>query len=68
MDTPTTIADAIQQQALDGVSSFSVDGMSTTALPIADLIAADRYRAAKAAQSRNHHGIAFVKLNQPGTV
>lgn len=43
------LSEQIETTATDGVASATVDGRSATAVPIPDLIAADRYLAGKTA-------------------
>lgn len=51
------ITDTIEQIAEDGVQAATVDGQSTTAVPIPDLIAADKYlKAQEAAAGANPNG------------
>ena len=61
----TTIQDAIERSAKDGVASVSVDGTSVTAMSIEKQIAADNYLRQRAAAARNHLGLTFRKI-QPG--
>ena len=57
-----TIADAIEEAALAGVSRVAVDGTSVEAMSIADMIAADTHLARKSAASQPHGGLRFAKL------
>ena len=65
MAQPTDLAGEIASQAVEPSSSAS-DGQSATARPVADLIAADRYLAAKAAAVGRRKGMTFSKLVPPG--
>jgi hypothetical protein len=62
----TTIAEGIEQDAIDGVQQFSVDGVSGTVMSIDDRIKAAKYLASQTAAARNHQGLRFVKLVPPG--
>lgn len=64
--TPTTIEDAIELQALGMVSSASDGKSSQTNIPIKDLIEADQHLARKRAASKPHMGLRFTKLIPPG--
>ena len=46
--------------------SMSVDGVTVTQRPIADLIAADRYLSAKRAARNRSRGIRFSQMVPPG--
>lgn len=61
----TTIADAIEKAAKDGVSRVTIDGTSVDAMSVQDMIAADSYLKQQAAKSRNHLGLTFRKF-EPG--
>lgn len=61
----TTVSEAIEAAAIEGVSRVSVDGTSVDSMSIQDMIAADNYLKQKAAKSRNHLGLTFRKL-EPG--
>ena len=63
-----TIRDAIDGLATTGVQRAAVDGQSVDAVPIRDLIEADKYRAANAAAQRNHRGLFLTKIRAPGAV
>jgi hypothetical protein len=65
MATPTTIADAIEQTALNPKSVFT-DKAKVDAHDIASLLAARRHEAAATAMGENHFGLRFVKLEAPG--
>lgn len=65
MADPTDLTDTIATEAASPVSS-SGDGQTATGRSIADLIAADRYLAAKAAARRKRRGLIFNKLLPPG--
>ena len=60
------LSQQIQDAAEAGVSSVSIDGNTTVALPVKDLIEADRYLASKAAMSRTRRGFKLAKLVPPG--
>jgi hypothetical protein len=47
-------------------ASVSVDGQSVSEQSINDLIAADKYLAAKAAAGKSHMGLRITKLKMPG--
>jgi hypothetical protein len=64
---PTDLTDVIAEEAASPSSSAS-DGQSATGRPLADLIAADRYLAAKAAAQSRRKGLTFSKLIPPGTL
>lgn len=61
----TDLADTIATEAVSPASS-AADGQSATARPLADLITADRYLAAKAAMASRRKGVSFSKLIPPG--
>lgn len=46
----------------------AADGVSITTHGLADLIAAEKYLAAKAAAKKSHRGLRFSKLVPPGTI
>jgi hypothetical protein len=50
------------EEAAQGPKSHTVDGETATARTIDELIAADRYLAAKAAASRGRGGLRFSKF------
>lgn len=64
--TPTTIEEAIEQVALNMVSSQSENGRSIQFLSIDDMIKADRHKAAKTAATRPHYGMRMSKAKPPG--
>ena len=61
---PTDLSGDIAQQAVEPINSVA-DGNANTGRPVADLIAADRYLAAKAAMRRRRRGLLFTKLTPP---
>ena len=61
MSTPTDLAPTIETAAGNPLSVTS-DGLSVTAQPIAGMIQADRYAAAKQARSTKGRGLMFSKL------
>ena len=65
MATPTTIADALEQTALN-VKSASTDKGRVESHDIKSLLAALQHEAAQTAASRNHFGLRLVKLEAPG--
>lgn len=65
MATDETIQSALEQAAIDGVTSASVDGASVVSLPIGERILADQYVKSQSAKSRNHLGLVFRKM-EPG--
>lgn len=60
-DLSQAIRDAASAPRKTQVKSTSVEEH-----PIADLIAADRHLASKAAATRNHLGLRFTKIIPPG--
>lgn len=56
------LSDTIASVAAAAVKTVQTDAGSTTVQPIADLIAADRYLAAKAAASSPGRGVLFSKF------
>lgn len=60
-----TIEDAINTTAKDGLSQVSIDGRTAQVLPIADMIAAQRYLDSRAAAARVHQGLSFAKIEAP---
>ena len=68
MATEPTDLQATIQTAATTPQSASVDGQSATARPVADLILADQYAAAKYAMSKKHRGIRFNKILPAGPV
>jgi hypothetical protein len=60
-----TIQSRIEQDAINGVQSVSVDGTSVSSMSIDDRIKAEQYLAQKAAKSKNHCGLTFRTL-EPG--
>ncbi|NQT12905.1 MAG: hypothetical protein HQ582_09150 [Planctomycetes bacterium] len=65
MATPTTIADALEQAALNPKSA-STDKGRVDGHDINSLLAALRHESAQAAASKNHFGLRIVKLEAPG--
>ena len=65
MAEPQTISEAIAQDALAGVQSSSVDGVSVTAMDIEKRIKADEYSRSVAARSRNDLGLSIRRM-EPG--
>lgn len=63
----TDLSETIAAEAAAPVSS-TADGQSATARPLADLITADRYLAAKAAMASRRKGVQFGKLIPPGPI
>lgn len=63
----TDLSATISQAAADPQSSTS-DGQSTSARPIADLVAADRYLAQKSALTKRGRGLAFRKFLVAGAL
>ena len=61
-----TIADRIEQDAIAGVQSVSVDGTSVQQMSIDDRIKADQYLATKTAKAKNHCGLTFRTLTPGG--
>lgn len=62
-----TAATAALAAALAGPQSMTADGMTAVQRPIGDLIAADKYLAAKCASSNRSRGLRLTKLVPPGT-
>ena len=65
MATPTTIADALEQTALNPKSA-STDKGRVESHGIKDLLDAIGHESAQTAASRNHFGLRLVKLEAPG--
>lgn len=65
--TPEVIAQALRDAATSPASASNETGSMSTR-PIADLIALDRYLAAKAAASRRDRGLRIQRFQPPGTV
>ncbi len=65
MATPTSIADALEQTALNPRSA-STDKGRVEAHNIGDLLAALRHETAQTAAGKNHFGLRIVKLEAPG--
>jgi len=61
----TDLSTDIATQAVEPVTS-SGDGQSATARPIADMMLADQYLAAKAAMKNRRRGIQFAQMTNPG--
>ena len=65
MTTPTTIADALEQAALNP-QVVSTDKGRVESHDLDQLIAAARHESAQIAASKNHFGMRIVKLEAPG--
>ena len=65
MATPTTIADALEQTALNPKSA-GIDKATVTSHGIASLLEALRHESAQASASKNHFGLRIVRLEAPG--
>ena len=65
MATPTTIADALEQTALNPKSA-STDKGRVESHDINSLLAARRHEAADSAAAKNHYGFYIVKIEPPG--
>lgn len=65
MTTPSTVSDAIDQNAR-GPKSVRVGSESVEQHPIADQIAADQYAKASTAAGKNHLGVRFIQIVPPG--
>jgi len=65
MATPTTIADALEQTALNPKSA-STDKGRVESQDIGSLLEVLRHETAQAAGSTNHFGLRIVKLEAPG--
>lgn len=61
MADPTTIAESIEQAAIAGVQSVSVDGVSTTGMSIEERIKADQFAKSQTSASKNHFGFRFAQ-------
>jgi len=57
MAAPTTIPEQIDQAAVAGVKSVSVDGVSVTKMDVDELIKADQYAKTATASAKNHFGL-----------
>ena len=68
MSTETDATDAAFAAAVSGPRRVKGDAGEVEQQPIPDLIAADRYAAAKAAMSTRRRGLRITKLRPPGTV
>lgn len=55
-------------KAMTEPRSAAADGISTSSHSLPDLIAAEKYQAAKAAGRKSHRGLRFSKLVPPGTI
>lgn len=64
-DEPETIAESIQEIAVGGTQSVSVDGVNTTFTDISKLIEADKYLGAKT-QARSSFPLRMNKISPPG--
>ncbi len=60
-----TIQSSLEQAAIDGVQSATVDGQSATQMSIDDRIKAANFIASQTAKSKNHLGLTFRKM-EPG--
>ncbi len=56
------------REAATGVARMTVDGQSAEAVPVKDVIEADRYLAARNAAKKRRCGLRFMKLVPPGSV
>ncbi len=65
MATPTTIADALEQAALNPKSAGTDKGR-VESHDIDSLLAALRHKSAQDAASKNHFGLRIVRLEAPG--
>lgn len=65
MSTPTTIPDAIEQNAL-GPKKVKLENEEVEQHSISDQIAADNHAAAKTSASKPHFGLRFAKQIPPG--
>jgi hypothetical protein len=63
---PTTIAESIEQAAINGVKKGSEEGREFENFAIDDLIKADRHLASKRASVRSHFGLRMTKCIPPG--
>lgn len=66
MADPPDLSQQIQDAAVAGIRSHAVDGQETVAVPIADLIAADKYLATRGALARGRRGFKLAKIIPPG--
>jgi hypothetical protein len=55
------------EDAANGPSEMTVDGMAVKQQPLGDLIRADRYLKSIAAAGKNHKGLRFNKIKPPGS-
>ena len=62
-----TIADKIEEAAIDGIHEVEVDGTTVEAMSIGDQIKADKYIRQQAASAKNHGGLTFRTLRPGGT-
>ena len=65
MADPTDLSSVISDAATAGVQSVTIDGNTTEATPIPDLIQADRYLASKAAAAKGRRGFKMTKIIAP---
>ncbi len=65
MATPTTIADALEQTALNPRSAGTDKGR-VESQDILSLLAVLRHESAQSAAAKNHFGLRIVKLEAPG--
>lgn len=68
MTTPTTVEEAIEQNALRGLSSSANASQSATAHSLSEQIEADRYLASKAAGANGlkGFGLRIQRIKPPG--
>jgi hypothetical protein len=65
MGTATDLTPQIEAAVTAGVSSATVDGQTTTIVPVKDQIEADRYLAQKAANAKGRRGFRLAKIVPP---
>jgi hypothetical protein len=65
MADPPDLSQQIQDAAEAGVSSVTIDGQTVSAVPVKDLIEADRHLAAKAAMAKGRRGFRLSKIVPP---
>jgi hypothetical protein len=61
MADPTTIAESIEQAAIAGVQSVTVDGVSTTGMSIDERIKAEQFGKSQTSANKNHFGLRFAQ-------
>ena len=59
-----TIDESIEERAISGVKSISVDGVQTEYVSIDEQLKAARRTAAQAGADQNHRGLRFTKLTR----